>query len=710
MSSRHNRQSSGLNFRRHGRRVRTWRRATGLFDGIRSFRFTDSATISRMLLSAVVLFGFTILIVAPVTAFTAYAYFSRDIPPVPQVVNQPIFQTTKIYDRNGALLATLSSPNNGRRTLVNLDQVPKNLVEASVSIEDPTFFSNPGVDPLSIGRAALQNLTTGHVVSGASTITQQLARNLLFTLQERQSLTLSRKIKEAIFAYRLTQTYSKEQILAMYFNEVYYGNLSYGVGAASETYFGKPVSQLDLAQCAMIAGLPQAPSDYDPIHHLTVAKARQAQVLDAMVKHGYITQAQADAAKAEPLQIVPPKFDYRAPHFVDYVVQWLTQRYGPDAVYDRGWRIQTTLDVGLNDLASQKENQIINQIKQNMNAHDACIVAIQPQTGEILAMVGSPNYWDTSISGQVNTCTAMRQPGSSVKPFTYVTAFERGYVPATTVYDTQTAFSRGPGLSPFVPSEFTGTYNGPVTLREALGSSLNVPAVKVLQAIGIHSMADTAHAVGITSFNQPDRYGLTLTLGASDVTALDMAYAYSVFANEGQMVGEPVPLQDRALDMRQYEPVAVLKITDSAGNVIYQYTPPKPVQVVSPQAVYLLNSVLNDDAARHFDFGRHGALWLDFPAPVKTGTTQYYQDTWTDGYVPGLAVAIWMGNADGTPMTNTFSELSAGALWHVFMPAAVQYLHLPTQDFRVPPGVVYGSVCGKTDWYIQSVPPICTLG
>jgi len=663
-----------------------------------------------MLLSAVVIVGFTILIVAPLTAFTAYAYFSRDIPPVSQVVNKPVFQTTRVYDRNGVLLATLSNPDQGRRTIVSLNQVPQTLIEATVSIEDPTFFSNPGINPLSIGRAAVQDVTTHGVVSGASTLTQQLARNLLFTLQERESLTLDRKIKEAIFAYRLTQTYSKQDILAMYFNEVYYGNLSYGVQAASQTYFGKPVSKLDLAESAMLAGLPQAPSSYDPLHNLPVAKQRQAQVLDAMAKHGYITQAQADAAKAEPLHLVPPKFDYRAPHFVDYVVQWLTQRYGPDAVYDHGWNIQTSLDVGLDDLANQKMNTVINQIKGNMNVHDACVVAIQPQTGEILAMVGSPNYQDASISGQVNTCTSPRQPGSSVKPFTYVTAFERGFVPSTIVDDSKTAFSRGPGLSPYIPTEFTGEYHGVVTLREGLGSSLNVPAVKLVQAVGVHSMDDTAHAMGVTSMNNPDQYGLTLTLGAADVTALDMAYAYSVFANEGQMVGEPVELQDRVLGQRQYEPVAVLKITDSAGNTIYQYNPPKPVQVVSPQAVYLIDQVLDDDAARHFDFGVHGALWLGFPAPVKTGTTQFYQDTWTDGYVPGLAVAIWMGNADGTPMTNTFSELSAGALWHEFMPAALQYLHLPTQDFKVPPGVVQGEVCGKVDWYIQGISPICSLG
>jgi 1A family penicillin-binding protein len=698
------------NPRQRNHRMRTWRTPMGLFSSIRSFRASDSGTVIRVLFSAFFLGLFTLAVIVPLAMYSAFAYFVRDIPPVPEVMNRPVFQTTRIYDRNGVLLYELIDPQHGRRILVNLNQLPKSLVDATIAVEDPSFMTNPGVDPLSIFRAALQNFASHGIVSGASTLTQQLARNVLFSYQERQAQTLDRKIKEAIFAIELTQTYSKPEILNMYFNEVYYGNLSYGVGAAAESYFGKPVSELDLAESAMLAGLPQAPSDYDPIHNLPAAKARQAYVLDRMVYHHYITAAQAEQAKNEPLHFQSPNFAIKAPHFVNYVTQLIEQRYGRDALYNRGWRIQTTLDYGLNELARQKAQERINQIRQEMDAHNACVVTIQPSTGEILTMVGSLDYWDKSIDGQVNVCTSLRQPGSSVKPFNYVTAFEKGFVPDSTVYDVKTAFDRGPGLSPYVPNNFDFQFHGPVTLREALGSSLNIPAVKLLQRVGVHAMADTAHAMGITSMTNPDRYGLTLTLGASDVKPLDMAFAYSVFANDGYMVGEQVPLQDRALGMRQYEPVAILKITDSSGNLIYQYHPPPPIQVISPQAAYLITSVLTDDRARHFTFAPGGALNIGIPAAAKTGTTQFEQDAWTVGYTPDLTIAIWVGNTDGTPMKATEGVLSAGAIWHTYAPAAAQYLHVPVRDFKVPPGVVHGNVCGKEDWYIQGITPICVVG
>jgi membrane peptidoglycan carboxypeptidase len=325
-------------------------------------------------------------------------------------------------------------------------------------------------------------------------------------------------------------------------------------------------------------------------------------------------------------------------------------------------------------------------------------------------MVGSLDYWDQSIDGQVNVATSPRQPGSSIKPFNYVTAYSKGFVPDALVADVKTDFDRGPGLSPYVPLNFDFQFHGTVKLREALASSLNIPAVKLLQRVGIHDMVDTAHAMGITTLTDPDRYGLTITLGAADVQPLDMAFAYAGFANGGYMVGEPVPLPDRVLGMRRYEPVAILKITDSVGNVIYDYQPPPPIQVVSPQAAYLLTNTLSDDKARHFTFAPGGALVIDRPAAVKTGTTQFEQDAWTVGYTPDLAIAIWVGNTDGTPMKATEGVLSAGTIWHNFAPAAHQYLHLPPRDFIVPPGVIHGPVCGNIDWSIQGVPPICTVG
>lgn len=665
-----------------------------------------------VLLAAVFLGLFTLAIAVPLTLYAGYSYFSREIPPVGQVMNQPVFQTTKIYDRNGVLLYELTDPQSGNRTVVSLNQVPKTLQDATIAVEDPTFYSNPGVDPTSIVRAAVQDFTHHSIVSGASTLTQQLARNVLWkSLAERESESLSRKIEEAIFSVELTQSYSKPQILDMYFNDVFYGNRSYGVAAAAQTYFGKSVSQLDLAQSALLAGLPQAPSSYDPLHHLAAAKARQAYVLDRMAVHGYITQAQANQAKKEPLHLQSPKpVTFKAPHFVNYVEQQIEARYGRDALYDRGWRIQTTLDYGLQQIALAKAEQRMNVIRKPMDAHNVCIVTMQPQTGEILTMLGSLDYWDSSIDGQVNVCTSLRQPGSSVKPFNYVTAYEDGYVPDSIVYDVKTEFNRGPGLPPYVPNNFDFQFHGPVELRDALGSSLNIPALKLLERVGVQNMANTAHAMGITTMTDPDRYGITLTLGDSGVKALDMAFAYSAFANDGYMIGEPVPLQDRALGMRKYEPVAILKITDSSGNVIYQYHPSPPIQVVSPQAAFLISSSLSDDHARHFTFAPGGVLNIDRPSAVKTGTTQFDQDAWTIGYTPDLVVAIWVGNTDGTPMHDIEGMTSAGYIWHLYAPAAAQYLHLPKLNFKPPPGVVHGMVCGHVDWYIKDVPPICTVG
>ncbi len=663
-----------------------------------------------MLLASVALGLFTVFLIVPLAAYSAYAFFSRDIPPVEDLMNKPVFQTTRIYDRNGILLAELIDPDKGRRILVNLNQLPSNLVNATIAVEDPTFYANPGIDPPSIARAFVQNFTSRQIVSGASTITQQLARNVLFPLSERERQTIDRKLRESIFAVRLTDTYSKDQILNMYFNEVYYGNLSYGVGAAAESYFGKSANGLDLAEAAMLAGLPQAPADYDPILHYSQGKTRQEYVLDRMVVHGYITQAAADRAKKETLKFVSPRFELKAPHFVNYVTQEIQNRYGRDALYSRGWRIQTSLDYGLNDIAQYVARERVNQVRDEMNAHNAAVVTIRPSTGEILTMVGSIDYWDQSIDGQVNVATSERQPGSSIKPFTYVTAFTAGLVPDSTVDDVKTDFARGPGLSPYTPLNFDLQFHGTVMLREALASSLNIPAVKVLRRIGIHNMVDTAHAMGITTITDPDRYGLTVTLGAADVKPLDLAFAYAGFANGGKMVGEEVPLQDRQLGMRRYDPVAILKITDSVGNVVYEYRPPPPIPVASPQAVHLLTSSLTDDKARHFTFAPGGALVIDRPAAVKTGTTQFEQDAWTVGYTPDLAIAIWVGNTSGEPMRATEGVLSAGSIWHAYAPAAHNYLHLEKRDFVIPPGVVYGPVCGKDDWSIQGVPPICYVG
>lgn len=688
------------------RREQRWQKALQ-HQRINKLYAEDNWAPARMVLLSAVLGSLGLVVVVISALLSGYFYFARGLPDPSFMTNRQLFQSVLFYDRNGQRLYELFDPNGGRRTLTHLEDLPPLLIDATLAAEDPNFWTNPGFDVLATGRALLQNFQHRSLVSGASTLTQQLARNILFTPEERTAQTLDRKLREAIYAIWLTETYPKDQILETFFNEVYYGNLSYGVAAAARSYFGKDVKDLTLAECALLAGLPQAPSDYDPIHHLDLAKARQAYVLDRMVVHGHITEQEAKDAEAAPLTFADQSVTIRAPHFVYYVKDLIEQRYGHDALYNSGWTIQTTIDLNLQAIAEKDARARIAEIKDVMNAHNSAIVAIQPSTGEVLTMLGSLDYWDNSIQGQVNVATSLRQPGSSIKPFNYVTGFNMGYSPNSKIDDVKTCFAVSPSLPPYCPANFQFQYNGQVMLKEALASSLNIPAVKLLSHVGVEAMANTAHAFGITSLRNPYRYGLTLTLGASEVTPLDLTFAYSVFANDGNMIGEPVPLQDLEPGMREYEPVAVLKITDPSGKVVYQYTPPAPKQVYSPQAAWLVTTSISDDHNRRFTFAPGGPLVIDRPAAVKTGTTQFLQDTWTVGYTPDLVVGVWVGNTDGTAMRQISGVVSAATIWHNFIIDAQKYLQLPPRDFVQPPGVAYGQVCGNDGWYIVGRSPVC---
>ena len=649
--------------------------------------------------------GLALLI--PTALLTAYLYFAAGLPAADYAEKRPVFQSTLFYDRNGELLYEWFDPTGGRRTLSHLEDLPPQLIQATISAEDPTFYDNPGIDPVAGTRALLQNFTSGGIQSGASTLTMQLARNVLFSPEQRLVQSVDRKAKEAIYALRLTQAYPKDRILEMYFNEAYYGNMSYGAVAAARAYFGKHARDLTLPEVAMLAGLPQAPTDYNPILNPDQAYTRRAYVLDRMVREGYITQEEADEAKATPLTFADQSFPLRAPHFVDYVKEQLERRYGRDAVYNGGWSIQTTVDLGLTQIAERDARKRVSELREQMNVHNAAIVAIKPATGEILTMLGSIDYWDDSIDGRVNVANSLRMPGSSVKPFNYVTGYQLGYVPNSRIADVKSCFEVAPNLPLFCPQNFDYKFNGSVMLREALASSLNIPAVRLLQHVGPERMADTAHRFGITTLREPYRFGLTLTLGASEVKLLDISFAYSVFANNGQMIGAPVPLAEREMGMREYEPVAVLRITDPDGKTIYQYDPPAPREVYSPQASWLITTSLSEDENRHFTFARGGDLVIDRPAAAKTGTTQFLQDTWTIGYTPDLVAGIWVGNSDGEEMRQIAGLVSAGSIWHTFMIDAHRYLQLPPRDFTPPPGVAYGPVCGDDGWYIEDRTPIC---
>jgi penicillin-binding protein 1C len=625
-------------------------------------------------------------------------------------------------------------PNAGRRTYVSLDHIAPALVAATIATEDKDFYSHPGFDPLAILRAAWQNLESGQTVSGASTITQQLVRAVLFTPEERNQVSYGRKIREVILAAEIERRYSKDEILELYLNEIYYGKLAYGVEAASETYFNKSADQLTLGEAAFLAGLPQAPSVYDIDTNREVTMSRMEQVLTLMYtlsqeRHCiYVSNRPSQpvcvdvADGTQALQEISSYSfsssvaDMRYPHWVEFIRMQLEDRYDPQTIYRSGFSVYTTLDPALQDAAQQT---VTTQIAALANLHvtDGALVAIRPATGEILAMVGSPDFYNNANAGQINMAISpTRQPGSSIKLFTYLAAFEKGWTPATLLWDVPSQFppSGKPNDThpPYIPNDFDHKFRGPVTVRTALANSYNIPAVKALQFVGVYddptspnpvSLTSMAKRMGITSLTRDD-YGLSLTLGGGEVSLLDMTSGYAVVANGGL----------------QIPPVAILKIVDFNGNVVYQYQPPAGQQVISPEHAFLMSSILSDNVARTPAYGPNSILNLPFQAAVKTGTSNDSRDNWTLGFTPDLAVGVWVGNADDTPMVNTTGVTGAGPIWSQFMMAAIQQMTggKPT-PFVKPKGVVEYTICTvsgtqpsqwcpseRTEYFASDQPPL----
>jgi 1A family penicillin-binding protein len=594
--------------------------------------------------------------------------------------------SSKVYDRYGRLLFEMPPPYSGFHSPVPLDEMPESLRQAIVATEDAHFYENPGVDLPAILRSAWWNLRSGRIVSGASTITQQLARNLLMSPEERYDQSYTRKLREAILAWRITHHYSKDEILALYLNEIYFGNLAYGVEAAAQTHFGKHVRDLDLAECALLAGLPQSPPMYNPFENLDAAKKRQAVVLGLMVDQGYITADQARQAGQEKLYFASTPFDIRAPHFVMYVRGLLEEELGLERLEQGGLSIYTTLDLDLNETARDVvryrlerlaacNGQQTNCPPGGHNVRNAALVALDPQTGEILAMLGSPDYFLARIDGAVNGTTALRQPGSSIKPITYAAAFESGKLtPASMMLDVRTSFVTKEGAS-YVPLNYDLQFRGPVLLREALASSYNLIAVKVLDTIGIETMTNLARRLGITTFDDPERLGLAVTLGGGEVRLLEETAAYAAFANGGHTV----------------QPVAVLRVEDAEGHVLWSQELQLGDAVLDERVAYLISNILSDNTARIPSFGEESVLKLTRPAAVKTGTTTDFRDNWTVGYTPDLVVGVWAGNADSEPMREISGVSGAAPIWHDFMEAALK--GTPVHDFRQPDGLVEVEVC-----------------
>jgi len=597
--------------------------------------------------------------------------------PAPPVA-QPfaLEDSTRIYDRHGRLLYQVVLAHEGTHTYVPLEQIPESLREATIAVEDASFYRNPGFDVLAMGRALIQNLGAGEIVAGGSTITQQLVRNLYFSREERASQSPWRKVRETILAFRLTRHFGKDKILEMYLNQVYYGNLAYGVEAAARTYFGKSARDLDLAEASVLAGLPQSPAVYDPLTNLSAAKQRQRTVLSLMEQRGYIGQAEGEEAFEEPLHFAEAVFPMEAPHFVVYVRNLLDRQLGAEALEQGGLRIYTSLDLDMQHVAEDIVRRHVAGLADH-EVSNAALVALEPTTGQILAMVGSADYFDEDIDGAVNMALAARQPGSSIKPITYAAALSRGYTAASPIADVRTSFFTRKGER-YVPDNYDAQFHGLVSLRYALGSSLNVPAVRVMDEIGVDTVLRLAHDLGITTLDDIGRYDLSLTLGGGEVRLLDLATAYGAFASEGV----------------RREPAAILRVEDSSGHVLYEWEQPSEEQVLSRQVAYLITDILSDNDARMLTFGEYSPLRLSRPAAVKTGTTSDFRDNWTIGYTPDLVAGVWVGNADNRPMHQVSGVTGAGPIWHDFMEEALK--DAPRQPFSRPEGLVESEVCEPT--------------
>ena len=634
--------------------------------------------------------GFFLLVAASVVGYVALA--DRLPSPADLQTHQTAFVSSKIYDREGRLLYEVMDPHGGRRTYVPLDEISPHVINATIATEDREYWLHPGFDPIALGRAIYYVLTEHEIVSGASTIPQQLARMVLLP-EERFDQTASRKIKEIVLAAELTRVYSKQTILEIYLNELNYGNQAYGIQAAAETYFGADAADLTLSQASFLAGLPQLPATYDPFGGgLERALSRQEDVLGLMVEDGYISADAAQQAAAEMASYTfrAPNGDIdQAPHFVVYVRRMVEERYGPEALYrGAGLRIYTTLDPKMQAEAEKAVREGVASLAER-NVSNGALVAVHPGTGHILAMVGSADFNDESIDGQVNVALRCRQPGSSIKPLTYVASFENGWTPATLFWDVRTEFPDGAN-PPYVPLNYDREFHGPVLLRDALANSYNVPAVEALQYVGVEGLLGIASRLGIASLShpeegcpeyphdQPPSYGLALTLGGGEVKLLEMTGAFAAFANEGVLM----------------EPSPILRIEDSRGNVLVDNEKPSGRQALSPEHAYLITHVLADDEARCAEFACPSVLELSRPAAAKTGTTDDYRDAWTVGYTPGLATGVWVGNSDNAPMTEVPGAAGAGPIWHAFMEAALE--SRPAQDFPRPSGIVEHEICADS--------------
>lgn len=592
------------------------------------------------------------------------------VPTSESIRERRVTESTKIYDRTGKVLL-YDTGGNIRRSIVPIEEISRYIKNATIAIEDKEFYSHHGVKPTAFIRATLVNILSLDFSQGGSTITQQVVKNSLLTSEK----LISRKIKEWVLAIKLEQVATKDEILSMYLNEIPYGGVIYGVEEASETFFGKKASDVTLAEAAYLATLPKAPTYYSPYgKNKDKLEERKNLVLREMLRSNFITQEEYDSAIAEKISFVA-KGDsgIKAPHFVFYVLDYITKKYGEDILKNGGLRVITSLNYELQSIGEKVANSYALENKKKFDAENTAIVAVDPKTGEILVMVGSRDYFDPEIDGAFNVTLAKRQPGSTIKPFVYSEAFIKGFTPETVLFDLKTQFSASCAPNNltmengcYSPENYDGVFRGPITLRNALAQSINVPSVKVLYLAGLSDSIRLARDMGIESLSNKGDYGLTLVLGGGEVTPLELTGAYGVFANGGIKTNIS----------------PVIEIKNKKAEVLETHNP-SPVQVLDKEIALKISSILSDNDARAPSYGQTSALYFaNRDVAVKTGTTNNYKDAWIMGYTPNIAVGAWAGNNNNTPMQKKVAGFIVAPMWRAFMDQALA--KTPDEQFEEP--------------------------
>jgi 1A family penicillin-binding protein len=617
-----------------------------------------------------------------------YFIILKDLPNPNELINRQQAMSTKIYARDGSLLYKIFR--NQNRTIIKYEEIPRQVIDATIAVEDRNFWTHSGFSPRGIIRAFKRNIEIDDLSQGGSTITQQLVKNALLTSEK----TYIRKLKELVLAIEVELVFSKEEILQMYFNEIPYGGVAYGIAEAAQTYFGKSVAQLNLAEAALLAGIPTAPTKYSPFGaHPEFAIQRQHHALNRMVEDGYITPQQSLEAKKTKIVLRPQHAEIKSPHFVMYVKDILVEKYGTRMVEEGGLEVYTSLDPQIQEMAEQEVREEIERLFPMRVTNGAALVT-KPQTGEILAMVGSRDYFDTQRDGNVNVTTRLRQPGSSIKPLTYALALQSGYTPISTILDEPVSFPDG--NQRYTPVNYDGQFHGRVTLKTALGSSFNIPAVKLLNTLGVNNLIDFAQKLGISTWEDRSRFGLSLTLGGGEVRMTEMNIVYGVFANQGMKV--------------KLNPI--LEVRDSRGNVLEDFycnpgqsllskeTQPnifcQPESVLNPSVAFQITDMLSDNNARIPAFGPSSLLKIDdYQVAVKTGTTNDRRDNWAIGYTSDYVVSVWVGNNDNSPMSSVTSGVTgATPIWHKIMKNALDQ-STTNRPFAPPSGLIAVEICGE---------------